>query len=132
MRTPGLVSSYLITLIVALLISLWLHLLWQDYIGLERGSDMLYLSYSVNFLLATGIFVLLFLLRKKYKHQIGFIYMGGSLLKFLVFFLLFYPGYREDAMVTRSEFGAFFVPYLLCLLFETVFTAKILLRNPKV
>ncbi|GGD49605.1 DUF6168 family protein [Muriicola marianensis] len=131
MRTPGLVSSYLISLIVALLISLWLHLLWQNYVGLERGSDMLYLSYSVNFLLATGIFVLLFLLRKRYKHQIGFIYMGGSLLKFLVFFLLFYPGYREDAMVTRSEFGAFFVPYLLCLLFETVFTAKILLTKPE-
>ncbi|WP_372945595.1 DUF6168 family protein [Muriicola sp.] len=132
MRTSGLLPTFLFSLIIALLISFWLHLLWQDYAGLERGSDLLYLSYTVNFLLASGIFILLYMLRRKYKYQIGFIYMGGSLLKFLVFFLLFYPGYREDALVTKSEFGAFFIPYLLCLLFETVFTAKILLRNPKV
>jgi hypothetical protein len=131
MRDSRLVLGFLAFLITALLISLWLHLLWQEHMKWVQGKDMLFLSYFLNFLLATGIFLLLYSLRKKYKNQIGFMYMGGSLFKFLVFFLIFYPEYRADGVVTRSEFGAFFIPYLICLIFETVFTAKILLRDPK-
>lgn len=131
MRAANLVIAYLAILITLLLLSLWLHLLWQQSVNREQGSDMLFLSYFVNFLLATGIFLTLFGLRRRYKNHIGFLYMGGSLLKFLVFFLVFYPVYREDGIVTKSEFGAFFIPYLICLVMETVFTAKILLREPK-
>ncbi len=131
MRPLHLVIRFLSFLTPALLISLWLHLLWQENNALVRGADQLFLSYSVNFLLAAGIFLFLFSVRKKYRNQIGFIYMGGSLLKFLVFFLLFYPGYRLDGIVTRTEFAAFFIPYLFCLIFETVFTAKLLLKEPE-
>ncbi len=131
MGAYSLLFRFLLIIVPVLGISLWLHLLWQESTALPRGSDMIYLSYMVNFLLAAGIFVFLYGLRKKYKNQIGFMYMGGSLLKFMVFFIVFYPDYRADGMVTRSEFGAFFVPYLLCLILETVFTAKILLREPK-
>ena len=131
MRSHSLLFRFLLITLPVLGISLWLHLLWQESAALPRGSDLIYLSYTVNFLLAAGIFVLLYGLRKKYKDQIGFMYMGGSLFKFIVFFIVFYPDYRADGMVTRSEFGAFFLPYLLCLILETVFTAKILLREPK-
>ena len=131
MRAANLVIAYLAILISTLLLSLWLHLLWQQYMNKEQGSDLIYLSYLVNFLLATAIFLALFGLRRRYKNHIGFLYMGGSLLKFLVFFLLFYPAYRADGIVSKSEFGAFFIPYLICLVMETVFTAKILLREPK-
>ncbi|NER09883.1 hypothetical protein SAMN06265375_101596 [Muriicola jejuensis] len=131
MRLPGLVIAFLTLLISVLLLSFWLHLLWQDYANIERGSDMLFTSYYVNFLLAAGIFLLLYGLREKYKNQIGFLYMGGSLIKFLVFFIVFYPEYRTDGIVTRSEFGAFFIPYLICLIFETAYASKILLSSPK-
>jgi len=87
---------------------------------------MLLLSYVLNFILALAIFLSLYTLRKRFKNQIGFLYMGGSLLKFLIFFLVFYPGFRADGIVTKSEFAAFFIPYLLCLILETVYTAKML------
>jgi hypothetical protein len=127
----GLALRFLLIALPVLGLSLWFHLLWQDSARIPRGSDMIYLSYIINFLLAAGIFYFLYGMRKKYKNQLGFMYMGGSLFKFIVFFVIFYPDYRADGMVTRSEFGTFFIPYLLCLILETVFTAKMLLREPK-
>jgi F0F1-type ATP synthase assembly protein I len=103
-----------------------IHLQAQLYLNIPSGSDMLLLSYVLNFILALAIFIGLFALRNRLKNQIGFLYMGGSMLKFLVFFLVFYPGYRADGIVSKSEFAAFFVPYLLCLILETVYTAKML------
>ncbi len=84
------------------------------------------LSYAVNFILAASIYVSLFFLRKRLKNQIGFLFMAGSLLKFVVFFLVFYPVYREDGQMDKLEFASFFIPYALGLVIETIFTAKML------
>jgi len=129
MKVTRFLFTFFILLLSSLLISLWLHLQVQQYLSIEKWSDMLLMSYAINFILAAIIFLILFGLRKKFKNQIGFLYMGGSLLKFLIFFIFFYPAYHADGLVTKSEFAAFFVPYLLCLILETVFTAKILLKE---
>lgn len=126
MALPRLVSSYVVFLIGSLGILLWIHLQAQSYLNIPKWSDMLLLSYLLNFILALVIFLSLFALRIKLKNQIGFLYMGGSMLKFLIFFLVFYPGYKADGIVSKSEFAAFFIPYLLCLILETVYTAKML------
>lgn len=93
-------------------------------------GNMIVRSYAANFILAASIYSALFLLRKKLKDQIGFLFMAGSLLKFVVFFLVFYPVYREDGQMDKLEFAAFFIPYALGLVIETVFTAK-MLKNPR-
>lgn len=123
---PRLVTSYVLLLTVSLSILLLIHVQIQSYLNIPPWSDMLLLSYVLNFILALAIFLSLYTLRKRFKNQIGFLYMGGSLLKFLIFFLVFYPGFRADGIVTKSEFAAFFIPYLLCLILETVYTAKML------
>jgi hypothetical protein len=129
MKIPKLVFSYISLLLGILGLSLFLHLKAQVSLGITKWADQLFLSYFINMVLALAIFFTLYGLRNKYKNQIGFLYMGGSFLKFLVFFIVFYPGYRMDGDVTRSEFASFFVPYLICLVLETVYTAKILLRK---
>jgi hypothetical protein len=126
MPIPRLLSSYCLFLIGALGFSLLLHLQVQSYLNIPQWSDLLLLSYLLNLILALAIFFSLYALRIKLKNQIGFLYMGGSMLKFLIFFLFFYPGYRIDGIITKSEFAAFFIPYLLCLILETVYTAKML------
>lgn len=126
MALPRLVTSYVLFLTISLGILLLIHLQVQSYLNIPKWSDMLLLSYVLNFILALVIFLTLFALRIKLKNQIGFLYMGGSMLKFLIFFLVFYPGYRADGIVSTSEFAAFFIPYLLCLILETVYTAKML------
>lgn len=126
MALPRLVTSYVLFLTSSLGILLFIHLYGQSYLNIPKWSDMLLLSYILNFILALAIFLTLFALRRKLKNQIGFLYMGGSMLKFLIFFLVFYPGYTADGIVSKSEFAAFFIPYLLCLILETVYTARML------
>lgn len=54
----------------------------------------------------------------------GFIFLLGSGLKFLLFFLIFYPVYHADGTIDRMEFAAFFIPYGLSLTAELVVYAK--------
>ena len=114
------------TLTVVLMLVFTLHFFILKYLGLPLFNDMLVPSYIVNLLLATGIFLGLFYFRKKLKNALGFLFMGGSLMKFVVFFIIFYPVYRADGEIQRTEFAAFFIPYLTALVLETFFASKML------
>ena len=127
-KHPIVVFSIFLSLTFAIFFLLQFSLL-RIY-GFDPLGNMILLSYATNFILAAGIYISLFLLRKKLKDQIGFLFMAGSLLKFVVFFLVFYPVYREDGQMDKLEFAAFFIPYALGLVIETIFTAK-MLKNMK-
>ena len=62
------------------------------------------------------------------KTQLGFLFIAGSFLKFLLFFLFFYPEFKSDGVIDQGEFASFFVPYFLALIVETYFAA-VLLKN---
>ena len=87
--------------------------------GLPIYANRILWAYVINYLLAVFIYAVLYLLRKRMTPQLGFIYMGGSFLKFIVFFIVFYPFYKLDGEVSTLEFAAFFTPYVLCLIAET-------------
>ncbi len=123
-RFPVIQFFLLVTLTLGISFFIQVQLLEQN--GYPPYADLLPLSYIVNGVLAFVIFTLLFIFRHRLKSQIGFLFMGGSFLKFIFFFLLFYPVYKEDGTMDKLEFAAFFVPYSICLVLETVFTAKML------
>ncbi len=83
-------------------------------------------TYLINFFLGVGITYGLFKLRVKYAHSLGFIFMAGSMLKFLIFFLAIQPIYKADGHVSVLEFCFFFIPYAISLAFETMFISQIL------
>jgi hypothetical protein len=87
-------------------------------------DNKILLSYTVNLLLVVFIFGALYLLRQKFKAQLGFIFLFGSFLKFAVFFVVFYPFYKQDNDMSKLEFAAFFVPYALGLAMETFSLTK--------
>ena len=118
--------QFILVLLVALLIAFALHFFILGSLGLPPFADLLVLSYIVNFLLAVGIFVGLFYALEKLKNALGFLFMGGSLIKFAVFFMVFYPVYKADGEIQRTEFAAFFIPYLTALVLETYFASKML------
>lgn len=120
------IVQFLIVLILSLGLAFVVHITVLSSIGLPQFDNLIVLSYVVNSILAATIFVALYIFRCKLKNQIGFLFMGGSFLKFIFFFLLFYPVYKTDGDMSRLEFAAFFVPYGLSLVIETVFTAKML------
>jgi hypothetical protein len=120
------IVQFLILLIFSLGLVFVIHITVLNYIGLPRFDNLIVLSYVVNSILAATIFVALYIFRGKLKNQIGFLFMGGSFLKFIFFFILFYPAYKADGEMSRLEFAAFFIPYGISLIIETVFTAKML------
>lgn len=109
---------------------LGVHLAILHLLDLPLFANAIFLAYAVNLLVAIFIFWMIFKLRKKYKEQLGFVFMIGSLLKFLVFFLLFFPDYKADGEFTSVEMATFFVPYLCCLLLEFPDLIKLIQDNP--
>lgn len=126
MHNPLIRFSLAIILIIS--ITFTLHILVLNMKELPLFDNQIILSYTINISLAIGIFALLFFLKEKYKSQLGFLFMAGSALKFAVFFIVFQPIYKLDGEVSTLEFSAFFVPYVLCLIFETFSLSKLLNR----
>ena len=124
MKNP-LVRFSLITITI-LSIAFGLHVLVLKIKDLPLYDNKIVLSYIINTGLAIGIFAVLFFLKEKHKSQLGFLFMAGSGLKFAVFFIVFYPIYKLDNKMSSLEFLAFFVPYVLCLIFETFSLSKLL------
>ena len=113
-------------LFTALGLSFVAHLSALHLFDLPLFENKIVLSYIINFVLAASIFYGLFHFKEKLKNSIGFLFMGGSFLKFIIFFLLFYPSYKNDGEIQKIEFAAFFVPYAIALILETYFTSKML------
>jgi hypothetical protein len=121
--------GFSLKLLLTLLIVFAIHITILNALNLPLFNNKIILSYVVNFLMASGIFTLLYFLNKKQESYIGFIYLGGSFLKFILFFLLFYPFYREDGIITKPELFSFLTPYFLCLIIETYSLVKLMNNN---
>ena len=117
---------FVLMLIIANAIVLAVHLGVLGYLELNLWDHMLVSAYVINFLLALFIGQMLYALRHKFTQSLGFIFLGGTALKFLIFFLVFNPVYKADADVARIEFATFFIPYTVNLVVETTFLVRVL------
>ena len=115
-----------ITFFVVLFLVFIVHTQVLKYYTFEPYNNAIIPAYGANYALAVVIFGIIFSLRKKYTHLLGFIFMGGSLLKFAVFFIFFNPIYKEDNIVETLESTSFLVPYLVCLFLETFTLIRVL------
>ena len=118
--------TFYLSLVLLSFLVFCLHLLILYLFGFPLLDHMIVLAYLLNVVLALIIFSVLYWFREKWRDQIGFLFLGGSMLKFLFFFLVFYPFYSADGNMQSLEFTTFFVPYLVCILLETIFTARML------
>ncbi|WP_149304397.1 DUF6168 family protein [Pareuzebyella sediminis] len=117
---------FLVILVPLLAAVFFIHTSILSWKGYPEYGNCIILSYVLNFLMAAIIYIGLFSFQDKIKTQIGFIFIAGSFLKFIVFFLVLYPSYKADDTISALEFAAFFVPYAISLVVETVFMAKML------
>lgn len=116
--------SFTMKAIVVLAVAFCIHIAVLNFLKFPLFDNKIILSYIVNLILVIGIFGILYLLKEKYKSQLGFLFLAGSLLKFAIFFIVFYPIYKLDNNVSKFEFAAFFVPYVLGLILETISLSK--------
>ncbi len=108
-----------------LLVSLSAYVI-QKLIMKSSGFTVLESSYIINTAFAGVIYAFIYKWRIKHQEKLGFIFMAGSGLKFLAFFLFLYPWFVEDGEMTRTEFVTFFVPYAITTALETFFLVRAL------
>lgn len=120
------VFRFVFILSIVLLLVFGLHLFILNAQELPLFEHQIVKAYIVNYILAVVIFFSLFFLKKKFNDQLGFIFMAGSLLKFVFFFILFYPQYYADQKMQTIEFISFFIPYGISLIIETMAVIKLL------
>ena len=111
-------------LLVFLSVAFAIHMLVNKLMSIPLFQHQILVSYAINTALAAGIFWGLTSLKKKYNTQIGFLFLASSIVKFLVFFLVFYGPYKADGEIVLLEFTSFFIPYTICLVLETFFLSK--------
>lgn len=117
-------SKFSSKLILTLALAFGIHILILNVLALPLFDNKIVLAYIINGVLAILIYGFLLKMKEKHPNQIGFLFIAGSLLKFALFFIVFYGAYKADGSMSKLEFAAFFVPYLLCLILETFSLAK--------
>lgn len=113
--------------IILLSVSFYIH---SGYVALEDKSILIQ-SYSANFILGIIVFVVIEIFKKKHTNIIGFIFLGGSLFKFLVYFLYILPILTSTGELTKFKFLVFYIPYFICLMLELLFLVLLMNKETK-
>ncbi len=111
-------------LLIAIVIGTYfLHKTIASQAFLSENLDIINLAYLFNagftFLFTTTII----LLSKKYKDQIGFIFLAGSFIKTGIFLALIKVNNVE---IDKNVFLDFFIPYIICLILEVYYVSRML------
>jgi len=83
------------------------------------NTDHLPFLYAINALIAIFVYWIVFLLRNNNKGYLGYYFLLGTFIKFFIFFIFVLPIFKDDNIVSRTEFFTFFIPYFLSLMVET-------------
>jgi len=89
-------------------------------------SDKIIESYLLNSFVAIIIYFMIYQFKDKFKNGLGFLFILGSLIKFLLFYALIYPSFKLDGNFSKYEFASFFIPYFTCLIYETLAVSTLL------
>ena len=84
-----------------------------------ENTEHLFFLYAINGSIAIFIYWTVFLLRYNSKEYLGYYFLLGTLVKFFVFFVFVLPIFKDDNIVSKTEFFTFFIPYFLSLIVET-------------
>jgi hypothetical protein len=111
-------------LLLFLIFSFCGHLLVLHLKELPLFDNKIILSYILHYMAAVCILIIIQRSINRESSQAGFIFMGGSFLKFLLFFIFFYPSFKADDNMATVEFMSFFIPYAICLTLEVLYLSK--------
>lgn len=103
------------TLLVAAVLA-WLI---QQELTPDELHGILARCYIFNIFMAALIHRAMIGLKKAHVEKLGFVFLSGSGLKVLLFFLLIYPVFNADGDLSSMEFASFFIPYSLITVMET-------------
>lgn len=117
-------KDFLVRILLFSAITFGAHILILYTLNLPLLENKIVLAYAVNLATAILVFNVLYIFREKFKTQLGFLFVFGSVFKVILFFIFFNSPYRADGVVSGIEFAAFFVPYAITLIVEVYSLAK--------
>lgn len=94
----------------------------------ELAAKQLYLvkySYLFNFTFTYVLMLNIFIFKKILEDKLGFVFLGISMLKFVIFY---FAVKSKNIEINKSDFLLFFIPFVLCLAIEIFYISKILNR----
>lgn len=124
MILKSLIKNCLLVLVVSAA-GFIVHYIVLSLFNILTANQLLY-AYVINCILACSVIILIILLKKRLKDQLGFVFMAASMLKFVLFYFLFLPEYNSDGEISRLEFFTFFIPYAICLIAEMIILSRFL------
>jgi hypothetical protein len=124
-------NQFLVASLVLLSVAFSAHYFVLLQMDTSFTLSQLVINYSVNLLLAVSIFLIIIRVHKVNADIIGYVFLFGSMFKFLIYFVALKPLLIEDGAVEKAKFFFFFLPYLLCLILEVIYLIKMLNNQPK-
>lgn len=120
------IFSFCIKLLLIVSIVFGIHIGILFLLKIPLFENKIISAYIVNVILAIVIYIGLIKLKKNNEQILGFIFLIGSFLKFSIFFLYFYPAYKQDGNMSTLEATSFLTPYFVCLTVEIFYLSKLL------
>jgi hypothetical protein len=111
--------KFLTVLFLITAVTFAVHIVILHFLDKPLYANLIVWAYVSNALVAGAILAFLLKAPPSLKNSLGFLFMGGSFLKFALYFIFFLPLYKEDGGIDNYEFSTFFVPYAVCLILET-------------
>ena len=112
-------ERFVLILFSILAVAFIIHISIFSFLNYDLFATRIITSYVGNFVLTVVIFAYIYKNRIKKTERLGFFFLGGSMIKFMLFFIFLNPFFMEDGLVSRLEFLSFFIPYSLALTVET-------------
>jgi hypothetical protein len=120
---PKSVSTYVYFIGISGLIFV-LHILGRQVMSTDLWTWIMVQSYALNVLLGLGLIAVAQGLLARQSSYVGWVFIGLSGVKFVLFFVFIWPQIRQDGITSQGEFASFFIPYLSCLFMELRFLSK--------
>ena len=121
--------KFSLRLLLGLAIVLIAHLAIHFLMDIAITDFLILESYFTNLLLVVISYWIILYFKEKKSQSLGFFYLAGFFLKLTIFFIFFNPTYKADDIIQTGEFFAFFLPYALCLIYETTVVVRILNKS---
>ena len=120
------VLTFTLQLTLILGVAFIAHSFIQYLLGIYPFENHIIITYIFNYILTALFFGVLLFFKNKQSSQLGFIFLGSSILKFLLFFIILSPLVRTEHGIKSPEFISFFVPYAVSSTFEVLCMVRLL------
>ena len=112
LKTNKLIINFVFKATLYLIVVFAIHLAVLAIFKKPLFEHQIILAYGVNYLLAILIFTTMLFFSKKANNYLGYIFMYGSLFKFTIFFIFFYPNYNKTSGLKTRVSYVFYTLYI--------------------